>query len=390
MNGFNDVEWIFVVLLILLTLESLLWLPKGSYPFAGSFGRRKTGGPRTSWFGNDNGNVFPAGATPLDGCFIAEALPISIGTAGIYGFLIASGDESERLPHSGLFIPWSEVKSRLARDEKQLLDGDRLFVKLRSKHVADELHQALTKLAELDGPARASGIGLLRRREFDGLEVAAVVEAWSAQTKRLRFWSLAFLIWVLPIGFAYYAFGLSLLGEPDTLIAFLVVAFALWLFVIVATWRVMKSFRELPLGKRWKFCITVILSPGVAFKIADQISRELLTLRHPAAVAESLASESARLAFLQRLWADLAHPIFPPVPESAAEEAAETAVEHHERTRELLLEVAKRCGLGQTELEPKHPKSDLESAGYCPRCQREYTHLEVGCTPCGGRPVVAF
>jgi hypothetical protein len=141
--------------------------------------------------------------------------------------------------------------------------------------------------------------------------------------------------------------------------------------------------------ERFTHALTIALAPTSAMRAHDALSRPLLEVFHPLAVAGVLLNDREFRGFARRILLDLRHPAWPQCPnESPAAQATE------QYFRQTLLTAAEeflvRRGLKPEELCRAPVPGDNTSRAYCPRCEAQFTNLDGQCADCGGLALVAL
>lgn len=395
MPALSDVMWIYVILTGLYVIESLVWVPAGSLAFTSVFGRFAGPSNRSRVIGNDLGYLAFSGPLPTDVTFLTEPCPISLGQKGVVGYSISSPIGIDRPVDTGVFFEWSDV-TRIRVNDRDLAINGQLLCRLASPAIANQLAERLLQMANLECPfARDERIERFVRDQFDPVPIRQRLDAWRTATAQLRPLSLALIAWIYVIGVARH-WGLPPWWTgTGSLVTYIVILFLLWwasVGLIVRGHRLLFPDRRF---ERWKALLTALISPAVAMRGCDLLSRPLIGMAHPIAAARALCGDEALGQWSENVARDLHFPIPAEglVPDGnvfRSPEAGDVVVEYRQRMVNALLERAGSDGPDVARYcEPPEPE-DPRSLGYCPRCHQEFAISGARCGQCGGMEAVAF
>jgi len=395
----SDVMWIYVILSGLYVIESLAWVPAGSLAFTSVFG--KFAGPcgRRRVIGNDLGYLAICGPAPTDATFLTEPCPVSLGRKGVVGYTVVSPIGIDRPVDTGVFFDWAELTRIRANDPDLVVDG-RLLCRLASPASANRLAERLLRMANLEcRDARDEDIGRFVSEQFDPAPIRQKVDAWRTATAPLRPLSWALIVWIYVVGPARYWGWLPWWTGTGSVVTYIAILCLLWwasVGLITRGHRALFPDRRL---ERWKVMLTAFISPAVAMRGCDALSRPLIGMAHPLAAAGALCGDEALEQWADNVTRDLHFPIpteglilggnFFRSPESD-DAANDVVAEYRQRMVNALPQLAGSDGSGvaryRTPAEPEDPRS----LGYCPRCLQEFAIRAARCGQCGGMEAVSF
>jgi hypothetical protein len=132
-----------------------------------------------------------------------------------------------------------------------------------------------------------------------------------------------------------------------------------------------------------------LLSPATAIRALDLLSRPLLEIFHPLAVARVLCADSEFRTLAANYLREINYPAQPLCPRS------ESAAIQAEQEMRLLLKqevesLVKKAGEDPAELMRPPMPTESSCRSYCPRCLAQFTVTTGVCEDCGGVPLVAF
>jgi len=123
-----------------------------------------------------------------------------------------------------------------------------------------------------------------------------------------------------------------------------------------------------------------------AIRALDVVSRPLLEIFHPLAVASVFCSPEKLRQMAEPVWRDIRFPSL------RGGDALLSAPDEESRAafRKIMENFLKRNKINPDELlKPPQPLDDT-CAAYCPRCLSQFIKTEGGCPDCGGRPLEVF
>jgi hypothetical protein len=389
LDSLSDVEKIFVVIAILYAIETLLWLRSGSDAFISIAGRFLYSGRCVTLLANDRGRLALGAPLPFDASFVAQGIPVSIGEEGVVGFLSCSPAEDNRSVSTEHFFDWQQLL-QVKAEENQVRVGSDVLCTVRNYRDANLLANRLRHLAAVTDEVRPMKILDWTRIELDTQAIGDRVRAWHLQTKTLRLASTLLFLWIFVIGLVSYWGYVPGASDPLFLVAYLAMSFCLWWFIV---WRVYWAhrflYRENRLG-RAKSVLMSLISPGVAMRAGDHVSRDLFQFVHPLALAFSILPVQAATERAKQVWRDLEYPAYPIIPEGMSKPAFAAVTAHRIRTQRYVENLIESCGVELGSITAPPTRSDESSVAYCLRCHSEFTRTDATCSRCGERPVVPF
>lgn len=403
MSTLTDVQWIFLVLVGLYLLESVAWIRAGVVPFAFVLRRFRDPLVYPALIGNDHGVLMLAGIGPGDALFTAHPLPLSMGDAGVCGFVAATPLQRQRVTQTETFAEWDAVKSIRQRQCSLLIDGTVLCRTSTARH-ADVLRRGLQRISNLESEKRPAAIDRLRGQAFAVDGVSERLALWRQSTRRLTIASTLLFVWIFPVGLARY---LDVLPIPQTypvLIAYLGVGLTLWWWSVLEAYLSHRTLYRDPIAlrdskaSRFKLCVMSLLSPVVPLRARAYLARELFDFVHPLVFV--LASIETRegdpeplsdpvTAMLRHCVRDAMYPRLPEVPSQMSAATEDLLASDRQFSEQQLRRVLAQVGQDFDRLMVFEPEDD-RCESYCPRCLAEYTVIEATCDNCGGRPTVTI
>ncbi|MCM2369770.1 hypothetical protein [Aporhodopirellula aestuarii] len=393
MPSLSDVEWIFVVLIVLYFLECLVWVRPGTNAFVsrwGSFHHRK---PATRLTGNDRGRLVLAGLSPSDKTLLCQEMPVSMTDQGVVAFVPMSPLSDDRPLHSGEQFRWPELANCHVR-EREIRCGQRSVCHLNNTTNAKRFASELASIAAMDENDRGGRIELLRNKTYDVADIRTRLELLSTCTRWIRPLANMLLIWMGPIGAMLYYGFFPIAPDGMMIAAYLAILFSLWWttagLVYFAHRRLFRDDRS----GRLKLVGCSLLSPAVPLRAVDYLSRELLatSIRHPLAVSAAVDSPDRFREVAERTMRDIEYPI---TPETPADQDASTSV-NDDNASSIVMDSraadwdAITALLNDSEisfetcLAAPEPDDDA-SVTYCPRCHQQFEIENANCDQCGGR-----
>jgi hypothetical protein len=240
----------------------------------------------------------------------------------------------------------------------------------------------LRSLLPLSLPDRENSIEAAVSSAMDTEEISKSVKDYLSRTAPLRFMGNLLFLYIFFL--APPALLLSTLGRSWLTFAMgLLTALAM---TLVEYYKVHKSLYPQDLKDRWSHLAMMVLSPPIAIRARDLLSRSLLDAFHPLAAAHVLLPKEAFFDFARRVTLDLRFPIAPACP---TEEIGPQETERWFRNR---MWAAAEKLLRQADVSPedllKPPVlTGEDSRSYCPRCRCQFSVTAGACTDCGGLPL---
>ncbi|MFN8709016.1 MAG: hypothetical protein ACK526_10185 [Planctomyces sp.] len=390
----SDVEWIFLILGVLYLFESTCWVRRGLFTISTFFRRC----PRW-WNGqlpihNQQGQLVISGPSPSDAIFLAEPIPVSVGSRGIFGWLVASPFEAVRPSGTGLCFEWDSI-SDIRASEKNVLINRQLFCQTSSAEQAKRLVEHLQQIHHATANERTQQIEVLSRTEFDRDSVLSRLGDWAQRTRILRFSASLLWIWLFVAGLGLYAGIIPGSSKPEVLLAYLAIMFLLWWLTIIFGYRAHRTLYPDRRRSAIRSALMAMISPATTLRTPGHLALELFGFLHPVTLASTLVTEGlysadAHRALISRVWRDLEYPSLPLTPPDCGPVAEQIASEHHERTQRLLKTFLEQQQMDPASLQITPITHSPDAVAYCPRCLREFAIHATSCADCGDRPITSF
>ncbi len=389
MPTLSDVEWIFVVLVVLYALESLVWVRSGATLFVSRWGSFRRRSPATRLTGNERGSLFVSGLSPADMSLICHELPVAISVTGVAAFVPITPVGNDRPARSGEAFAWSDLVDCHA-NERDVIASGRVVCQMSGPRVASRFAGQIASIAVTSEDERAVAIERFYDELVETQSLNESLAALQAQASMIRRLSFLLLLWIGPIGLLLYYDWLPGKTDDRATVAYMVVLFGLWWTTVGFIWRAhRKLFRGDWIG-RFQLVACSLLSPAVPLRAIDYLSRELLSgrLHHPLAVSAVIDTPQRFRQFAEHTVKDLAYPLAPEFPEN---ERAVAIVSHsRELIRGSLSQIFADRGFSVEQALTPPVAEDDESVCYCPRCGQQFEMAEAVCDFCGGRSAQAF
>lgn len=393
MPTLTDVQWIFVVIAGLYLFESLVWVRSGVVPF--TYVLRRFGNPIATrgWIGNDRGTLLLSGSLPTDAVFLTQPLPLSMGAAGVCGFVAAAPLQRLRRPQSGLFVDWEALRNVRQRNCDLMVSEGVLCTVGSARHAA-ALREKLVELANLPAGQRIAALDTLHQQPFDFDATRNRWNAWRQETRRLSWATSALFFWIFGVGLLHYYNLLPIPHGYVSLIAYLAIGLVLWWWAVLEAWLSHRKLYRDNRSARWKLFFMAMLSPVVPLRTRAYLARDLFEFVHPLVFAlatrEPQADETLHaneLAIVKDVARDAEFPQLPLVPAESTADAEPLIEQERQRNVALLSQLLERMGIG-FERCFDHIPDERDTVSYCPRCLAEYTVTEAECNLCGGRKTI--
>jgi len=141
--------------------------------------------------------------------------------------------------------------------------------------------------------------------------------------------------------------------------------------------------------------LTAIVSPAAAMRSADHLTRRLIGIAHPLALAAVICSDEEVAKWTGRSARDLLFPRppqgMPPDLDYDSDDIALAIVrEYREQSYNSLLKFAEKNRIDLAPFLMPPQRDDPQSVGYCPRCHQEFSLLGSRCGQCGDLSTVEF
>jgi hypothetical protein len=131
------------------------------------------------------------------------------------------------------------------------------------------------------------------------------------------------------------------------------------------------------------------LSPPVAMRALDALSRDLLAEFHPLAVARVILAEDEFRAFAARVLRDAHHPL-PAGREGAEPEVVAAAESWRMRSVAALERFVRKQGVPDQDWSAPPAREGDDCTTFCPRCLQQFTIPAGTCARCWDLELCAF
>jgi len=381
----SELELLFLVLALIYAWECTCWFRRGSVAVLTWLGRRWHTVHPGALLGNQHGGIVLANPLPpLGGIVSGNQYPLSLAPDAILVWVSTGVNPGWRPPQSGRFFRFDQIQTVEARGRNLRINGQTVL-RGSSPLFAHHLAQQLLGLQKTDPAARAKAIEKIFRDAFD---TKAIEQRWKEHRRRTRViqWLVnALFLYV----FAAVPFLIHYAGLKRTWMGLLVGLLALTSSTAFLFRRAHKASHPDAKDERFTHFLTILLSPATAIRTHDILSRTLLEVFHPLAIARVFCPREA----FQRFAATVVREIhFPPLPLAPAADAGAEAVERFSRAAlQKSVEVFLiRNGIHPDELLRPPARADETCQSYCPRCGQQFTTASGKCSDCGGRELVKF
>jgi len=381
----SDVQWLFVVLAVLYVGECLCWLRRGGVAFTTWLGRQWLAWHPGALAGNQSGGFVMAPALPpLGTLFVTHQLPLSFSPDGVLAFVATNPNPGWRPAQSGRFVKWTDLREVRVRGKKVLINGEPLLT-APTTGLARHLNFEVKRLAALKSAERAAAIIQLAQASLNPKAIEAERAAWRTRARPVRWFANLLAVYI-------FAIAPALIWQFGFLLCWLWLLLGLLALTITMATLFARAHRVLyPKAheERFTHTLTIALAPTSAMRAHDALSRPLLEVFHPLAVAQVSLSNRDFREFARRILLDLRHPALPACPNDLPEAQATERF-----FRETLLaateEFLSKQGVAPKDLCRAPAPGDKCSRAYCPRCEAQFTSAEGCCADCGGLALVAF
>lgn len=381
----SDLQLLFLVLAVLYGWECACWVRRGTVAFATWLGRNWRAAHPGTLLGNQRGGFIFAHPLPPLGAFLtANQFPLSLSPEAALAYIAPNVNPGWRPAQTGHFLPFDAIREVRVRGKKVIVNGD-VWLTLPSTSSARHVAEELWRLAKLAQQQRAEAISRLMRAHLDEKAVAQRWQDFQKQSRNLRLLENSLFVYLFvfaPVLIWNLGFRLSWLG-------LLVGLIALTITTAVLFCRAHRALYPPAEDERFTHTLTIALVPTSALRAHDALSRPLLEMFHPLAVAKVLLPQARFREFARRVLLDLRHPALPLCP---SDEPATRATELHARTalRQAVEQLLKRSGIEPDELCRPPAPADESCRAYCPRCGAQFTTATGNCVDCGGVELADF
>ena len=152
-------------------------------------------------------------------------------------------------------------------------------------------------------------------------------------------------------------------------------------FVAFLFYRVHRAYYFEQTSDRIAHMLRMLLFPPGAARASVAITRGLLTIYHPLAVASMLCDRASYEALSRRALLELTYAI---EPQLENEETIATGEYYRKKLIEILTCFSKEAGLDVAQFFQAPQHVEPSSKSYCPRCLCQYERTEGECADCAG------
>jgi len=381
----SDLQLLFLVLGALYGWECACWIGRGTVAFTTWSGRIWREAHPGTLLGNQSGGfVFTHPLPPLGTFFAANQFPLSLTPEAVLAYVATNVNSGWRPAQTGRFLPFDAIHDVKARGKKVTVNGE-LWLTAPSASFAQRVAAELARLAKLPLSGRQKAVPELIRASLDERVVAQRWQDFQKQFRNVRRLSnslFVYLLVVVPVLIWHFGFMLSWLGLLVGLVALTTTAAVLF-------HRAHRALYPNAEDERFTHTLTIALAPTSALRAHDALSRPLVEMFHPLAVAKVLLPEARFRLFARRVLLDIRHPALPLTPR---DDPAQRATESQARTalRQSAEQLLKRSGIEPDELCRAPMPADKSCRAYCPRCGAQFTTPVGSCADCGGLALMAF
>jgi hypothetical protein len=302
----------------------------------------------------------------------------------MYSYVAASTDPSGRPRQYEQFFSFEDIQGIWNSSGKVLVNG-KPFIRFKDETVAAHYAEFLTSVWQLPMSQREAAIEAELAKATDRVAIEEHFAAYRDESSGLRFtchaiFALLFIVlpasaWIWQIRTHWPAYAAALL--------------------MCVIWTAITFFRAharlLPAATvaRWKATAVMILMPTSAVRACDALSRHLLPIQHPLAVAGVLCADDLFRAFARGTLLDLKSPVQPVCP-SEESQRQETEQRFRGKLQNALNSLVQHQSLDIHGLLGPLERNEPECAAFCPRCDMQYRVADGTCQDCGGIPLRRF
>jgi hypothetical protein len=255
--------------------------------------------------------------------------------------------------------------------------GGKLFVEAGSERLARRLVALLAELRSLPASKREARIDAEIKRALDVTAIEERVAAFGPATVDLRAactWEMVLVFVLTPA--AAFVYGLVNVWLPLLASLVLAQAFIVWCFVRAHK----KLYADERSGRRGQ-AVLISLSPPVAMRALDALSRDLLAEFHPVAVARVMLDEEAFRACAARVLRDAHHPL-PLGREGTDADVVAAAESWRQRSVAALERFVRKQGVPDEAWAMPPAREGEDCTTWCPRCLQQFTVPAGSCSRC--------
>lgn len=378
----SDLEFLYCLLAVFYLWECTCWVRRGGVMFTRGWGRCAILAPLV---GNQRGGLGLANPLPPLGVpTIATQFPLSLSSEGILACVTTSVDRDGRTLQNGRFVRWEEIKSIGAKGKSVRVNGE-LLVPAQSTIHARWLATELRALQKLAPPERERGMIRLIRSAFDAKEFRQRWEALEVHAPVIRGLANALLLFVFvaaPLLVSRYGIAAN----------WLLIVVGLFVLTGAAAFFFRRAHQKLhpeAVDERFSQTLMVLLFSPAAMRATDMLSRPLGERFHPLTVARVLCSDQNFRVIARRMLLDMRYPL-PAIAPKGKPELAAMAENTRLQTLAAAESLVRDSGVDPAELTRPPARLDPTCRAFCPRCEAQFTALDLRCTDCGGLAIRPF
>ena len=381
----TDGQLFLLVLVAVYLGECLTLVPRDAVVLLASLGARwRVGFPSALMGSAKLGMAFGNPVPPLGRTLFCQSWPFSVSPDAIYGYTALTAHPEGRAEQSGRFWPFDLVRTVSAEEKNVLVNGEK-FCRAVSAPSAAAVAAFIRGLARMPHGNRQAAIERALHDVFDTRGVSVRTGEWLGRERGLRLLGNAVFVMVFAVC-PLVAAGYGLWSTWPYLMAGLL---ALMIATAVALARAHRAVYPAQKGDRVLSVALAATVPTISIRACDYLSRDLLAGFHPLAAAHALLPPEAFRSFSRRILLDAREPIRPECPSTEPGEV-ECESWYRGRLRGEMESFLTAQGVAPGDLVAPPVPRDASSAGYCPRCEGQFTQPEGTCGNCGGIPLRPF
>jgi hypothetical protein len=365
--------------------ECLTLVPRDAVVLLASYASRwRIGFPSALMGSAKLGMAFGNPLPPLGRTLFCQSWPFSVSPDAVYGYTALTAHPEGRAEQSGRFWPFDLVRTVSSEEKNVLVNGEKFCRAVSAPHAA-AVAGFIRGLVRMPHGSRDAAIAKALRDSFDTRMISVRTGEWLGKERGLRFLGNA----VFAMVFAVCPLVAATWGLWSTWPYLMAGLLALMIATAVALARAHRAVYPAATGDRVLSVALAATVPTISIRACDYLSRDLLAGFHPLAAAHALLTPEEFRSFARRTLLDAREPIRPACPSTEPSEV-ECENWYRGRLREEMESFLAAQGIATDELTSAPAPRDAQSAGYCPRCEGQFTNPEGTCGNCGGIPIRAF